>query len=392
MMEFLVRRRGTGELVRTQIVERPESLDRILDQWDRLAVASSKPYCSPAWMMAWWRNVAPRSARLRVVLVFEDDALVGIAPFFVDRGLGGLHRYSVLGARCSSRVDLLAAPEQEEVVGEAIGRALSRSTPHPDVVMFHGIPATSPWPELLAAGWSDGRCRVQDDVRMPAPFLSLEGRTYEEWLTSKSRNFRNHMGRNKRKLEANGATLGLASVQQDLDLALRDLARLHYSRWRWRGGSAVLNTRIEQMLLDTARQQQSDLRFQLWQIRLPDGALSAYLFLSAGATTSALLGGFDEAWARFQPGMITILGAVEHAFSVGTSRIDLGGGDYGYKHRFANDTEMLRWTVLIPQGRAAALARFQFAPLRARIAIAQRLSPRAKHMLNRVAGSLKEWF
>ncbi len=374
------------------MVERSEFLDQVFDQWDRLAVESSKPYCSPAWMMAWWRNVAPRSARLRVVLVFEEDALVGVAPFFVDRGLGGLNRYSVLGARCSSRVDLVSAPGKEDVVGRAIGEALSRSAPKPDVVMFHGIPATSPWPELLAAGWGDGRCRVQDDVRMPAPFLSLEGRTYEEWFTSKSRHFRKHMGRNRRQLEGDGAALGLASVERDLDRALHDFARLHYSRWRWRGGSAVLNPRVEQMLSDAGRELQSDLRFQLWQIRLPDGALSAHLFLSAGAVTSYWLGGFDEAWARFQPSMITILGAVQHGFSVGTSRIDLGGGDHSYKHRFADGIEMLRWTVLIPPGRAAVLARLQFAPLRARMAVAQRLQPRAKHMLHRVAGSLREWF
>src|SRR5207237_381865 len=81
--------------------------------------ASRRPYCAPAWMLAWWRHAAPRRAALRVILVRRGDELLGVAPFFVDRGYGGLARYRFLAAGTSMRVEPLACPGAEGAVAGA---------------------------------------------------------------------------------------------------------------------------------------------------------------------------------------------------------------------------------------------------------------------------------
>ena len=49
-------------------------------EWDELAVEAGRPYCTPAWQLAWWRHAAPANALLRAIVVRDGDAVIGIAP------------------------------------------------------------------------------------------------------------------------------------------------------------------------------------------------------------------------------------------------------------------------------------------------------------------------
>jgi hypothetical protein len=101
---------------RNVILVSEEQIESIWAQWDELAVLTSSPYCCPAWMMAWWRHVAPSTAQLRVVAVFDGADLLGVAPFFVDRGLGGVRRYRLLGAGTSAPLGIIARSGAERMV------------------------------------------------------------------------------------------------------------------------------------------------------------------------------------------------------------------------------------------------------------------------------------
>ena len=74
----------------TVLIHDEAALAPHLADWDRLAVARRQPYSAPAWMLAWWRNVAPPGAALSVVVVREGDEAIGVAPFYATRTRGGL--------------------------------------------------------------------------------------------------------------------------------------------------------------------------------------------------------------------------------------------------------------------------------------------------------------
>src|SRR6266540_887797 len=98
-------------MLRGVLIDDIEMLEAHWHAWDELAEFNSLPYSSPAWVLSWWRHVAPATARLRTVLVFDGIDLVGIAPFFVDRGRTGLVRFRLLG---SSRRDFVVGAELEK--------------------------------------------------------------------------------------------------------------------------------------------------------------------------------------------------------------------------------------------------------------------------------------
>lgn len=104
------------------------------------------------------------------------------------------------------------------------------------------------------------------------------------------------------------------------------------------------------MIRDVARRLNDPSRFRLWIAEVDGRAVAAVVFLSAGGETSYWLGGFDDAAARFEPALLTILAAVKHAFEIGDHRMDLGPGDEPYKWRFADGHDVIGWDLLVARG------------------------------------------
>jgi CelD/BcsL family acetyltransferase involved in cellulose biosynthesis len=365
----------------TRVVDDVRDLGRFETGWDELAVANSRPYCSPAWMTAWWRHAKPRGAVLRTVLVLDRGELLGIAPLFAQRSRTAIMRYRILGAQCSSHVDLLARPGTERDVADAIAACLGRVRPSVDSLVFEGVRESSPWPGLLAASWPSERVSVSTDVHLLAPTLRLSGSDYTHWYASKSRNFRQSMRRKQRHLQDMGATFHVVDDSDDLEERLDEFVSLHEARWRSRGGSRVLRPGIREMLLEVGQRLLPLDRFKLWRIEIDDRCISSHLFLTAGSETAYWLGGFDEGWSRYHPGLLTILAAIEHAFLSDLELVDLGTGAQDYKTRFSDQMDGIHWINVVPRRLAVPLARFELLPMRARLAAAQGLPPRMKHLL-----------
>ena len=135
-------------LINAVVITETQELDPHLDDWDRLAVLRRQPYCAPAWMLAWWRHASPPGARLAVVIVTDDERVIGVVPLFQRRTLTGLREARMLGT--GHRVDPLAEPGREHEVATAAAEALQSLPERPSTIFLSRGDAASPWP------WSAG--------------------------------------------------------------------------------------------------------------------------------------------------------------------------------------------------------------------------------------------
>ena len=304
-------------------------------EWNGLARECDQPYGTTAWMWAWWRHASPRGSRLRTVVVSADSRVIGIAPLFADSRFG-IWRYRILGAGVSSRVDLLAAPGRESEVASAVARCLATVAPRPSALIFEGVRDDSPWPRLLAEAWPSVRApRLYREYSMPAPYLELEAQSFDAWFGFRDCSFPITQRRGLRKLESGGGELRLVSPPGDKARYVSEFARLHYSRWEPHGGSGVLTEGVRKMLLEAALQSDGEGPVELWAIDLPTGTVSVQIVVRTGRQRP--VGGIDSALAAMRPGpaILTLTRLIEHAFSSGIGRLDLGAGDQPFKREFA---------------------------------------------------------
>jgi CelD/BcsL family acetyltransferase involved in cellulose biosynthesis len=178
----------------------------------------------------------------------------------------------------------------------------------------------------------------------------------------------------------------MASGPDEVAAGLAAFAALHHRRWADRGGSGVLDERVERMLADVAAELAPCGRFRLWVLEVDGEPVSSQVLVGAGDELAYWLGGFDEAWASHQPALQTLVAAAEHAWSVGDRRLDLGAGGQSYKYRLADGEELLEWRVLVPGGRRQPLALATLAPRHGTRAVVERVPQDLKDRVKRSLG------
>lgn len=369
-------------LLQALVIDSEEGLNPYIAAWDSLAIACERPFCAPAWMLAWWREGRSGDARLRVALALEGDRLVGIAPFFAQVSYG-LNELRLLSAGFSHRIGLLAEAGRQEEVAASLAPALAASEPAPASVVFEGIDAEDPWPDLLTAAWPARGGRLRTDAEMKAPVVELEG-SYEDWMEGRPRKFRKEARRNARRLEEEGVQSRI-STQPD---AVAALLHLHEARWQDRGGSDV-GARAERVVAAAAAELGPSGRLEVALLEDDSQPIAGELLLRAGEVAAFWAGGFDPTWSRFAPGTQTMLAALRAAADGGVRLVDLGGGAHPYKLRMADASRPLVWRTLFPRGWRYPLIRLRLAPKHLKQAarrIAGRLPEPAQRQLERMRG------
>lgn len=341
------------------------ALAELEEEWDELARACRLPLMAPGLAIQWWQHLAPAGAQPRSVAVRDGDGrLVGLAPFYVVPRRWRRVDYRLPGIELASRLSPLATPNREWEVARLVGAALSRADPRPDLIALEGHPLTSPWPLALRDSWP-GRLRptLRHYLIQGAPTISLHHDSYEAWLAAKSSNFRNQMRRMRRKFVELGGVARIAGAGTfPEDIA--SFVKLHGSRWKHRGHSAVtaLGSRLPAMLA-AASEGLDSARLRLWMLEVDGEPISTQLFFAADGEVAYINGGWDERFAQLKPAMLGILYAIEDAFARGERRIDLGGGEQPYKLRFADGNDPVAWSILMPFGRRLPLTRARTAPM-----------------------------
>ncbi len=352
-----------------------------IQQWDRLAIHSDQPFASPHWLLPWWKHASPRSAGLRIVTVSDQDQLAAVLPLFVEKTALG-QRYRFLGSGASPTVDIVA---NEHAINDTtwLRKAMAALQPSPRAVIWDGTPEASPWPDQMKHQWEGGGA-LSDEFGMRIPRLTLSYPSFDDWYQSKSRNFRQKTKQQSKRLSQSDARFELLERPASWADEIQTFAQLHRAVWDRKGGSSVLRPGMEAALVDAAEALAPHGRFFVWKLVFGERAVSSAIFFAAGQVLSYWLGGYDPEWARFQPGLMTLIRAIEHAYDGDYELLDLGPGAQSYKYRLSDNETRATWHTTSQHGFGHQTQRLHLANSRARMALADTLPEDLKNRLKRI--------
>ena len=349
--------------------------EALAPEWDELAVAGSNPVAGPAWVLAWWRHVAPPGLQARVVVLREGQALIGLAPFYLASRRAGVAEYRLMADDFGVCMRPLALPGRERDLAAAVGRALDGGEPRAGRLRFGPMSAATPWIEELRATWPGRRRPLVRTLRQEGvPAIRLREPSYEDWLATLSSKLRRDLRRSERLFEeAQGTSRwsDAATLHADAEA----FARLHSERWEGRGWSrlADLGPRLAPWLEDLCSGTLASGRVGLCVLELAGETICVDLHMSAGAEAVGVNVGWDPRQARLAPAKIALLQVLRSAFQKGCERFDLGVGTQQNKLRIANESEPVAWTALIPAGAGLPAAWATLAPDLTRAQVRKRL-------------------
>jgi len=330
--------------LRIQVITAENEFAALGDQWQQLAVRDEQAmlFNDWQWNSLWWQHYK-HLGHLHILLVFNEQQLVGIGPFYRNRskafGFGKMDTLRFIGTGANTSpddVNIVADPTFRRQVADALCDYLFRQKFQRMLLMEVSEKSTF---------YSVFRSRAQ---AMPGYSLEpvVHSRRYanlpKSWSVFReqiSRNTHKRLKRRKNRLDATKAVeFKICRTQSEIDVAFDALVRLHMLRWKTRGHTGSFGSE-DYRLFHQNLVRELLLREQLWLITLEvEGVIVGveYAFLYK-QTLMFFQTGFDPEFAHLSPGHVLMTYAIKTAIESGVERIDMLKGDYQYKASYANE-------------------------------------------------------
>jgi CelD/BcsL family acetyltransferase involved in cellulose biosynthesis len=322
-------------------------LDAARQDWTRLGEASGNLFSTWEWASVWWRHLGDGRPLHLVTARDDSGAAVAILPFYLARPRP-LRVLRFVGHGPADRLVPVCAPEDRGLAAAALRGALDERIGGWHVAVADRLPGEEGWPDLL------GERVLRTE---PSPVLVTEGRDWDAFLASRSKNFREQVRRRERKLgKAHELSYRLTRDPEELERDYATLVRLHHARWG--GGSSSFAGEREALHLDFARAALERGWLRLWTLELDGRAAAAWLGFRFGGAEWYYQAGRDPELEREAVGFVLMAHTVREALNDGVSEYRLLLGGEAYKDRFATADPGLETVVFArgARGRAARAA------------------------------------
>lgn len=309
----------------------------IAREWDALALASRNIFATREFLELWRERFGRgRPHLLTVCREPSSGRVVGILPLYrwAHRPLS-IVRF--LGHGAGDELGPICAPHDAPRVGRALGQALAQEAPHLFIAERVRSPGEGIFPEARTIT-TEGN-----------PVISLAFRDLDEYLATRSSNFRQQLRRRERKLEREHELryrpLARADFGPDFDL----FVSLHRARWGRRTsflGDIDFHREFARLALNRAW-------LQIWFLELDGMPVAAWYGFRFAGVESYYQAGRDPAWEHASVGLVLLAHTVREALCDGLDEYRLLRGGEVYKYRFTDDDPGLE-TFVVSRGLVAA--------------------------------------
>jgi CelD/BcsL family acetyltransferase involved in cellulose biosynthesis len=324
-------------------IETAKDFGSVRDEWETLAKQGANVFGTWTWCDCWRRHLAPK-AELDVSLIRgPDHRPLALLPLYTARKFPQL-LLRFMGAGPSDELGPICAPADREVAEVALRSHVEQA------IGNRGV--------FVAEHFRSGHALSEPDGRLlravASPVLPVRGRSFDEYLAGRSRNFREQVRRRERKLAAaHRLSYRLCDDPERIDADMRTLISLHQARWG-RGGSAAFAGARTEFHLDFARRALQAGWLRLWMLELDGRPAAAWYGLRFANVETFYQSGRDPALDHLGVGFVLLCHTIRSAFGDGVDEYRFGVGDEPYKGRFSEGEVRLE-TVAISAGAAGTL-------------------------------------
>lgn len=336
-----------------------EELQPLAARWDVLLSESTSDtiFLTWEWCEAWWKNYG--AARpLFVLAAWEEDHLLGIAPFYVDvvRRWGSDWKCLRIvgdGSNDSDYLDCFAAPGREGEVMRSFLDYLQTENKDWDWLECYATPSDSLCLSVMASvarerGWHSATEPIACTT-LPLPS------SWEAFLAGLRPRFRTKVRSCLAELEQQIRSVPRECTSEtDLDSWLGELFDLHGRRWNTRGQSGVFGTAAKRSFYnDISRSTLGRGWLAFHRLEWAGRPLALQYGFRYGNRFYLLQEGYDPAFDTMRPGMILRSWLMRHWIKAGLAEYDFLAGVTPAKMEWGSSQKTSVRFVLAPSTRAA---------------------------------------
>jgi len=311
--------------------------------WNAIVEQMSAPtiFCTWEWIYGWWECFGNRYEEPVIIFVYSGTALRGIFPLVkrtamlrASRLLGRVLTYAGEAELFPDQVDIIAAPDDARECMASVFEFLRTRYRRWDAVELPLVTENSylaSW--IRGKGDKYGACARGWIAASVAPYVTLQGQTFEQFVASLGDKQKRYYVRTRaKKLKEQGIYYRSCNAGDEAE-CIAEVFRLHA-------------TRAKQKMLKSNFAGNELVRFHQAFVRRISGKSWLWLRFLVGqdATVAGFYGfqiggrvlfyqlGFDSAWQRWSPGMALVDEALREAFAQGCKEFNFLQGSEKYKY------------------------------------------------------------
>jgi CelD/BcsL family acetyltransferase involved in cellulose biosynthesis len=335
---------------KVELIDREDALGQVLGSWRRLAAERGNAFVTPEWYLAAIKTLHEGAVPAVAVVREADGTVRGLLPMLTARARGGPRLVSFAGTRYGDLFHPVAAEGDDERIAAAAAPALARHLGTRCQLDIGRVDAEAGWWRELARAWPAGMTAVPRPPEI-LPYIELNGSSWEEYLSARSRQFRNQVGRKMRGLKRDHRVrLRRPGSEEEVLGDLGTLFRLHDARWAGRDvASAIKDPRVRDFHREFMVEAHERGWLRLYLLEVDAVPVAGWYGWRVGDRFSYYQAGFDPAWGRYSVGFLLLAETVREAIAEGAAEYDLLLGDEPFKSRFATGSRLGRSVLLAPR-------------------------------------------
>jgi len=308
--------------------------------------ASDVPFLTLEWQSIWWQHFG--GDRSLLIYAFRDEAgaLCGIAPLFCSIE-GGRRQLSIIGCvDVSDYLDLIVAPDYEQLVFAALLDAVDALTIDGskwEAIDLCNIPEFSRTLETLGAlaqarGW-----RVNKSIQEVCPLIHLPA-TWDDYLARLDKKERHELRRKMRRAEQSAEQVrvhiveSLETLDADLEAFIALLIKSRPDK------AAFMTDTMRRFFHAIGYAAQRAGWLQLAFLEIDQARAAAYMNFDYGSRVMVYNSGLDpKNFQWLSPGIVLMGNLIRHAIESKRAVFDFLRGSEDYKYRLGGqDTFIYR--------------------------------------------------
>ncbi len=317
-----------------------DTLEPLATAWNALVEigVTNAPFLRYEYLSTWWSTRGggewDENAKLAVITAFEDDDLVGIAPFFLTTNRDGQPALMLLGSiEISDYLDLIASPAQLPAFIVSLTDWLPENFPAEWLCFdFYNLPESSPSLALLQTSATRHGWQYSENIYQPCPFIPLPG-DFETYLDNLDKKQRHEIRRKMRRAEESGRSVRWYIVE---DQAMLDdemqafLALMAHDPDK----KAFLTPAMRTQMILSARDALAGGYLQLAFLEVDGEKACGYLNYDYDGKIWVYNSGLDRRFMDLSVGWVLLGYLLEWANNHKHTEFDFLRGDEDYKFRF----------------------------------------------------------
>ncbi len=353
-------------MVSVRVATTLAQFEKLSSVWNDLleGTSSNHLFLTWEWLYPWAKHYLDDD-RLFILLVYEGDRLVGIAPLYIRKethfGLLRFRRVVFLGTgeACSPYLDVIVSDRKKGAVLTALISYLYREAGGEwDILSLSELPAESSTLDYCYRMMGEAGKVIEITDQTCYPIIRL-GKEVGDFLSGISGNERYNLRRKRDRLdEAGRVTFSHVSSPNDVEKEMAAFVALHQMRWEQNGKGGCFKS---ERFLTFHRAISESFGRKGW-LRLDfltlDGEKIAgiYGFSYQGRYSFYLPGLNPQVVPEASPGNLLLYECVQRAIREGCAEFDLLRGAADYKLAWANFIRRTLTVRMFNKGvRAAAL-------------------------------------